>query len=264
VPATFNVGGFIIPQPPATTASTEPVLTLPHPSVSGGGVCTTCHLSGSSVPAIGYDHDGGTAMANDCASCHETGSPWVGTVWNDAGTQSAGQGDTRAIGLSNLSSSSNASRLTCGTLSCTMDHFFSASTPVGATGAVDCSTCHRVPRTADGFSPDAVTTGANAYCPSGDSACGGDCAPTGTVCCGGGSYCLAGTACCGGYRLPDGGYIPSQCCAPGVDAGFGTSQLNTTPNAWRFYHPPKNTQVPMCCMCHTPQTMTDGGIRCAG
>lgn len=101
-PQFIAVGGFTIPQPPEKTPRTQPgINNLPHPSVSAGTSCTTCHTSpGGGKQAIGYDHASG--INTNCAACHEAGSNLVGTPFNNAVNEPAGAGDTRAFTLASL------------------------------------------------------------------------------------------------------------------------------------------------------------------
>ena len=134
VPQFIPVGGFPIPQPPATSATTQlGIASLPHPSVASGVACTTCHSSPSgSKPATGYDHASALINAN-CASCHEAGSNLVGTVWNGTTVQASGAGDTRPFTTS----------LTQCNLPATALHFYPPSGTAAALG--DCNLCHRTP-----------------------------------------------------------------------------------------------------------------------
>jgi len=130
-PQFIFVGGFSIPQPPATIATTQTGITnLPHPSTATLA-CSTCHTGGvGGKGAIGYDH--ASALINtNCNSCHEAGTNLVGTAWNGATTQGAGAGDSRPYTLTNLTA-------TRGGDSCNVTtpyHFY----------PVDCSQCHNVP-----------------------------------------------------------------------------------------------------------------------
>ncbi|HET6413587.1 MAG TPA: hypothetical protein VFG53_16120 [Anaeromyxobacter sp.] len=130
-PQFISVGGFSIPEPPATSPTTQAgIANLPHPS-NATLDCSICHQSGvGGAGAIGYDH--ASALINSsCNSCHEAGTNLVGTLWNGAATQSAGTGDSRPYTLTSITA-------TRGGDSCnvtTPSHFF----------AVDCSECHSVP-----------------------------------------------------------------------------------------------------------------------
>ncbi len=129
-PQFIAVGGFAIPQPPATSPTTEAgIANLPHPSVTSG--CSTCHSGGvGGKGAMGYDH-ASTLINTACNACHEAGSNLVATLWNGATTQSAGAGDTRPFTLTSI-------RATRGGDSCTVtapNHFY----------PVDCAECHNVP-----------------------------------------------------------------------------------------------------------------------
>jgi hypothetical protein len=131
VPATLNVGGFTIPNPPGTGTTEPPVAGLPHPTV-GSTACTACHTtSAGGRPALGYDH-ASTVMATRCDSCHEAGTTLVGTVWNGSASQSGGAGDSRPWTISGLvpSFNGNTRALTNG-----FNHFF----------GVDCHECHAKP-----------------------------------------------------------------------------------------------------------------------
>lgn len=131
-PQFIAVGGFAIPQPPATAPTTQAgIASLPHPTVSAGTSCATCHAGGAGGKhALGYDHASALAAAN-CGACHEAGSPLVGTAWNGAAAQATGAGDTRPFTLTSLVA-------TRGGDSCTINlpnHFF----------PVDCAECHATP-----------------------------------------------------------------------------------------------------------------------
>jgi hypothetical protein len=142
-PATITVGAFAIPQPPATSATTQAgISNLPHPTVAAGTSCATCHGTGGGYKqALGYDHQS-TLMSSNCNACHEAGSNLVATVWNGATSQASGAGDTRPFSIVGLvpSTSGNTRALTQD-----YNHFF----------ALDCSECHQIP-TGNGL----VTTGA--------------------------------------------------------------------------------------------------------
>jgi hypothetical protein len=133
VPPFIAVGGFPIPQPPATSPTTQPgINNLPHPTVATGTACTTCHTEAAGgKQASGYDHKS-TLINTSCNACHEAGSNLVGTPWNGATSQGAGAGDTRPFSIAGLVPSTNGNRraLTQG-----YNHFF----------AVDCAECHVIP-----------------------------------------------------------------------------------------------------------------------
>jgi hypothetical protein len=133
VPTVITVGGFPIPQPPATSTTTQAgIPNLPHPSVSAGVSCTTCHSSATGgKQAIGYDHKS-TLINSNCNACHEAGSNLVGTKWNGATSQSAGAGDTRPFTIVGLVPAFKGNRRA---LTQDFNHFF----------AVDCYECHLVP-----------------------------------------------------------------------------------------------------------------------
>lgn len=143
MPAFISVGGFTIPNPPATRAGTvqQGIANLPHPP-SAGADCTTCHTQASGGRrAFGYPHASTTLINNNCNSCHEAGSDLVGTVWNGATTVGAGAGDTRPFTLTSVIPSFDGPN----TRACAQpNHFF----------PVDCKECHRIPA-GNGF----VTTG---------------------------------------------------------------------------------------------------------
>jgi hypothetical protein len=139
-PATINVGGFTIPQPPAPSPTTQAGIgDLPHPA--SAGTCTTCHASsGGGRQAIGYDHLSPLITAK-CNACHEAGTDLLGTTWNGATSQSAGAGDSRPFTLTSVRAtfhgdSSNETQ---------PNHFY----------PVDCGQCHNKPA-GNGL----VTTGA--------------------------------------------------------------------------------------------------------
>jgi len=139
MPAYISVGGFTIPQPPATTSILQTGIgNLPHPSVAVGVACTTCHTTSTGGrPAMGYDHLS-TLINSNCGSCHEAGTNLIGTRWNGATAQASGAGDSRPYTL--------ASVLAEGRMTVTYPkHFY----------PVDCNQCHVVP-TGNGY----VTTGA--------------------------------------------------------------------------------------------------------
>jgi hypothetical protein len=138
MPAYISVGGFTIPQPPATAAKLQTgISNLPHPAVAAGVACTTCHATATGgKPAKGYDHL--SALINkNCGSCHEAGTNLVTTLWNGATAQSAGAGDSRPYTL--------ASVLAWGKRNVSYPNHFHP---------VDCNQCHNVPAS-NGF----VTTG---------------------------------------------------------------------------------------------------------
>ena len=93
VPATIPVGGFMVSQPPATSATTQKGITnLPHPTVGSGVSCSSCHTGGAGgLGAIGYDHKSSLINSN-CNSCHEAGSNLVGTKWNGGDRTGFGRG----------------------------------------------------------------------------------------------------------------------------------------------------------------------------
>jgi hypothetical protein len=132
-PAFITVGGFAIPQPPATAATTQlGIASLPHPTVASGTTCATCHSGGlGGKKAIGYDHVSALINTN-CSSCHEAGSNLVGTPWNGATTSASGAGDTRPYTLSSIVASKGSGNTCTITLP---NHFY----------AVDCAQCHKVP-----------------------------------------------------------------------------------------------------------------------
>jgi hypothetical protein len=143
-PQFIAVGGFAIPLPPATAATTQAgIASLPHPTVATGTSCATCHAGGvGGKQAIGYDHASALINAN-CSACHEAGSNLVGTAWNRATTQSTGGGDTRPFTLTTIVAHKGGA----GGDSCTItlpNHFY----------PVQCGQCHKSPA---GTGP--VTTG---------------------------------------------------------------------------------------------------------
>jgi hypothetical protein len=142
VPQVISVGGFTIPQPPATSATLQTGINgLPHPTVGSGVACTTCHAqAGGGRQAAGYDHLSALINSN-CGSCHEAGSNLVGTLWNGATTAAAGAGDTRPFSIVGLVPSTNGNGRA---LTNDYSHFFPA----------DCHECHAVPS-----GNGAVTTG---------------------------------------------------------------------------------------------------------
>ncbi len=126
-PQYITVGGFTIPQPPATTVKTQlGINNLPHPSVATGALCTSCHANAAGGKnAIGYDH-ASTLINTNCGSCHEAGTNLVGTVWNGATTQAAGAGDSRPFTLTSVTWKRSIPYA---------KHFY----------PVDCSQCHNAP-----------------------------------------------------------------------------------------------------------------------
>lgn len=133
MPATIAVGGFTIPVPPAAAANTvqQGIANLPHPAVPMGVACTTCHaMASGGKQAIGYDH-ASTLINTRCNACHEAGSNLVGTLWNNATTQTAGAGDTRPFTLTTINTSykGNSGNFP------NSRHFY----------PVDCYQCHVVP-----------------------------------------------------------------------------------------------------------------------
>jgi hypothetical protein len=146
MPQYISVGGFAIPQPPATLATTQAgIANLPHPTLATGATCATCHTGGiGGKRASGYDHL--SALANSaCSACHEAGSDLVGTVWNGSPTQSAGAGDTRPTTLTSLRAVRGTGGDSCTlTNAAALAHFY----------PVQCGECHKVPA---GNGP--VTTG---------------------------------------------------------------------------------------------------------
>ena len=144
VPQFIAVGGFAVPQPPASAPTTQAgIANLPHPTLAVGMTCATCHAGGvGGRGAMGYNHASALAAAN-CGACHEAGSGLVGTPWNGATTQGAGAGDTRAYTLTTIVATRGRDGDQC-TIQLP-NHFY----------PVDCSECHATP---PGTGP--VTTGA--------------------------------------------------------------------------------------------------------
>jgi hypothetical protein len=130
-PQYLNVGGFLVSQPPASTATTQlGISNLPHPTV-GSTACTTCHATAAGGKnAKGYDH-ASTLINGNCGSCHEAGSNLVGTAWNNSTTQAAGAGDTRPYTLTSVVATRGGSKLTV----TYKNHFY----------PVDCNQCHNAP-----------------------------------------------------------------------------------------------------------------------
>ena len=134
VPQFIAVGGFAVPQPPATAPTTQAgIASLPHPTLAAGMTCAACHAGGiGGRGATGYDHASALAAAN-CGACHEAGSYLLGSPWNGATTQGAGAGDTRAYTLTTIVATRGS-----GGDRCTItlpNHFY----------PVDCSECHARP-----------------------------------------------------------------------------------------------------------------------
>jgi hypothetical protein len=143
VPHLITVGGFAVPQPPATAANTQAgIPNLPHPSIGNGGACLNCHGQATgSKPASGYDH-ASPLIATNCNSCHEAGSDLVAVPWNGSTTAAGGAGDTRPFTIVGLVPSFNGNKRA---LANDFNHFYPA----------DCKECHALP---PGDGP--VTTGA--------------------------------------------------------------------------------------------------------
>jgi hypothetical protein len=249
VPIYLSVGGFPISQPPATSATTQTgIANLPHPTV-GSTPCTTCHQSASGGKnAKGYDH--ASALINtNCGSCHEAGSNLVATPWNNATTQSAGAGDTRAIGLTALSRTQQATAATL------QAHFY----------PVDCSQCHSAPTAPAAPGGIATATTGAPYEGTG-TASGSTCAPSGATCPATTTACSATAPCPTGQSCRNNGAAGSVCvvdCPSGqscqgtacvVDCPGGQScsnQLCYYPPFWYFPHQTRNMTNPTTClMCH--------------
>jgi hypothetical protein len=142
MPPYIAVGGFTIPQPPATAANVlqTGIANLPHPTVATGVACTTCHASAAGGRrAFGFPHTS-TLINSNCNSCHEAGTDLLGTLWNGSTTVSGGAGDSRPFTLTAVTPSFNGNGRSCAS----PKHFF----------PVDCKECHSKP-SGNGF----VTTG---------------------------------------------------------------------------------------------------------
>jgi cytochrome c551/c552 len=141
MPAYLNVGGFPIPQPPASSSVLQTgINNLPHPAVASGVACTTCHqTSAGGKNAFGYDHLS-TLINSNCSSCHEAGSNLIGTPWNNAPSEATGGGDTRAYTITSMVVSYKGNNRTV----TDPNHFY----------PVNCYQCHVVPA-GNGY----VTTG---------------------------------------------------------------------------------------------------------
>jgi hypothetical protein len=128
VPTNINVGGFSVSQPPAGSSTTEGgIANLPHPSSS---TCANCHAGGSGGKnATGYDH--ASSQGSNCNACHEAGTNLLGTVWNQASSQSSGAGDSRPYTLSSVTATKGGSSMNVST----PNHFY----------PVNCSECHVTP-----------------------------------------------------------------------------------------------------------------------
>ncbi len=136
-PQYITVGGFTIPDPPASPPTVQVgIPDLPHPSTATA-TCATCHAAGiGGKGAIGYDH-ASTLIATNCAACHEAGSDLVGTVWNGATSETSGAGDTRPFTLPSVRATFQGDSAT----ETTPNHFF-----LDRAGAqVDCRWCHVTP-----------------------------------------------------------------------------------------------------------------------
>ena len=127
-PQSVSVGGFTIPQPPATTVTAQlGINNLPHPNVATGVACTACHTTPTGGrSAIGYDHLS-TLIKTNCGSCHEAGTNLVGTLWNGATVETSGAGDSRPFTLTAVVWKSRSIPYP--------KHFY----------PVDCNQCHVVP-----------------------------------------------------------------------------------------------------------------------
>jgi hypothetical protein len=136
VPPFITVGGFAIPVPPASTATTQAGITsLPHPTLAATTTCASCHAGGvGGKQAKGYDH-ASTLINPACSSCHEAGSNLVGTAWNRATAQASGAGDTRPFTLTSIVAHKGGA----GGGSCNLTvakHFY----------PVQCGQCHAAPK----------------------------------------------------------------------------------------------------------------------
>ncbi|MFT3706230.1 MAG: hypothetical protein QM817_01060 [Archangium sp.] len=143
MPPFIAVGGFTIPQPPATAANVlqTGIANLPHPTVAVGVSCTTCHTTAAGGRrAFGFPHTS-TLINSNCNSCHEAGTDLIGTSWNGATTVASGAGDSRPFTLTAVVPSFKGNSRSCAS----PKHFF----------PVDCKECHSKP-TGNGL----VTTGA--------------------------------------------------------------------------------------------------------
>lgn len=131
MPQFITVGGFTIPQPPASAPNTVQVgiNNLPHPTPNGQ-MCSACHQATTYRRALGYDHLSSLA-ATRCSACHEAGSDLVGTVWNNATTEAAGLGDTRPFTLPSVRATYKGNTTTENY----PRHFF----------PIDCKECHVIP-----------------------------------------------------------------------------------------------------------------------
>jgi hypothetical protein len=143
MPVYINVGGFTVPAPPASSATTQQGIgNLPHPAVASGVACTTCHqTSVGGKGAHGYDHASSLINSN-CKSCHEAGSNLVATVWNGVTSAASGAGDTRPFTLSSVTAKYNGNSMNV----TYPNHFY----------PVDCYQCHVVP-TGDGYTTTGTT-----------------------------------------------------------------------------------------------------------
>jgi hypothetical protein len=141
-PTLISVGGFTVPQPPASNANTTEaaVANLPHPN-PGANACTACHSSSSGGKnAIGYDH-ASSVENNHCSACHEAGSNLIGTLYNGSTSQGGGKGDSRPFNITSLTATfTNHGSLTLNSGNCPGgfacgNHF----------AGVDCYQCHVAP-----------------------------------------------------------------------------------------------------------------------
>jgi hypothetical protein len=142
VPPVISVGGFVIPQPPATSSVTQAGINgLPHATILAGTACTSCHATSSGGRhASGYDHQSPLVSTN-CGACHEAGSDLVGTPWNGSTTAAGGAGDTRPFTIVGIVPSFKGNKRA---LTNDFNHFYPA----------DCHECHTMPA-----GIGAVTTG---------------------------------------------------------------------------------------------------------
>jgi len=136
MPQFIAVGGFAIPNPPATVATTQAgIANLPHPTLAAGATCASCHTGGvGGKRAIGYDHLSALA-SSACSACHEAGSNLVGTTWNGSATLAGGAGDTRPTTITSLKATKGSGSSCTLTNAAALAHFY----------PVQCGQCHKVP-----------------------------------------------------------------------------------------------------------------------
>jgi hypothetical protein len=203
--------------------------------------------------AKGYDH-ASTLISANCGACHEAGSPFVVTPWNNATTESAGAGDTRPIGLTKLNRTSGAAAATI------QIHFY----------PTDCHECHNMPTAPAAPGGIATATTGGPYEGVGIPS-GATCAPSGSTCPSTGVACSSTAPCPTGQSCHNG---TCQINCPSGQSCSGGQCIVNCPNSqscsnqacyyspfWDFPHTQKQMTNPTtCCKCHPP----DASGRCSG